>query len=292
MRFIPIGVLLLAAVPPAAWADLPLTIEDIITDKGKVKLDLSVSYANADRQGVSTADPITVQTGPTSFVTLPTLIGESVGNSDTTVATLGLRYGLTAKTEIYARLSGLASGQRSSGLGGSAKSSESGFADAWAGINYQFKKDDDTPAVLGFAEIALREKHRSSSSTSFKSALLGVTTYKAIDPVVFSLTTASRFNQSRQDGAQRYKPGNLLLLNPSVAFAVNDRVTLTTGVQWTRRAAGRYNGQTQGIARTATDLLLGVGYGFAKDNTLNTTFKMNASGRSGAELRVNWLYTF
>lgn len=31
---------LLLAVSPAVWADLPLTVEDLITDKGKVKLDL------------------------------------------------------------------------------------------------------------------------------------------------------------------------------------------------------------------------------------------------------------
>jgi hypothetical protein len=272
-------------------ADLPLTVEDLITDKGKVKLDLSLSYANADRHGVATGDPVIVQTGPTSFVTLPTLIGESVGNSDTLVATLGLRYGLTANTELYTRWSALTSSQRSTGPAGNARSRDGGFADAWAGVNIQFKKDDKTPAVLGFAEVALRERHRDSSA-SFKSALLGVTTYKAIDPVVFSLTGAYRFNQSRQDGAQRYKPGNLLLINPGVAFAVNDRVTLSTGVQWTRRQADRLDGQASGIDRTATDLLLGVGYGFAKGNMLNTTLKLNASGRSGAEMRVNWLYTF
>lgn len=44
--------------------------------------------------------------------------------------------------------------------------------------------------------------------------------------------------------------------------------------------------------KLTTDLLLGVGYGFDKGNTLNATFKANASGESGAELRVNWLYTF
>lgn len=282
---------LLVAVSSAVWADLPLTVEDLITDKGKIRLDLSLAYANADRSGVSTGEPIVIQTGPTSFVTLPTLIGESIGNSDTVAATLGLRYGLTTKAEAYARMSSLASSQRSSGVGGTASSSDSGFADAWAGVNYQIRKDDDGPAVLGFAEIALREKHRRSSA-SFKSALLGVTTYKAIDPVVFSLTAAWRLNQTRQDGPQDYKPGNLLLLNPSVGFAVNDRVTLTTGALWTHRQAGRFDGQRQGIDRTATDLLLGVGYGFAKGNTLNTTLKVNASGRSGSELRANWLYMF
>ena len=176
-------------------------------------------------------------------------------------------------------------------MDGTASNSESGFADAWVGVNYQLKEDDDTPAVLGFAEVALREKHR-SSSTGFKSAMLGMTTYTAIDPVVFSLTTAYRFNQPRNDGGYDYKPGNLLLLNPSIAFAVNDRVTLTTGMQWTRRAADKLDGQIQGINRTVSDLLLGVGYGIAKGNALNTTFKVNASGRSGSDIRLSWLYTF
>ncbi len=285
-----VACLFLSVVLPAR-ADLPLTVEDLITDKGKFKLDLSVAYANVNRQGVFAGEPITVQTGATSFVTLPSLVGESTGNSDTIVATLGLRYGLTSKAEIYARLSGTHSRQRISGAGGLAESSDSGFADAWAGVNYQFKKDDETPAVLGFAELALREKH-SSTSASFKTTMLGVTAYKAIDPVVFSFTGAYRFSQNRQDGAQTVKPGNLLLLNPSVSFAVNDRVSFSTGVQWTRRTAERIDGQAQGFARTGSDLILGVGYGFDKGNTLNTTFKLNASGQAGAELRMNWLYTF
>lgn len=71
-----IGLVFAASVSPAL-ADLPLTVEDLITDKGKIKADLSFSYGNADRQGLATAEPITVQTGPTSFVTLPALIGES-----------------------------------------------------------------------------------------------------------------------------------------------------------------------------------------------------------------------
>lgn len=274
-----------------AHADLPLTVEDLITAPGKTRLDLSVAYSNTERQGISTGEPFILQTGPTSFIAVPTQIGESIGNSDTSVITIGVRRGLSSKAEIYGRLSAHSSTQRSSTATQSTTQSSSGFADAWVGINYQFKNDDNTPALLGFAEIALRERHRNSSA-SFKSTMVGATTYKAVDPIVFSLTGAYRFNQTRQDGDRSYKPGNLILLNPGVAFAVNDRVTLTTGMQWTRRHANRIAGQTQGIHRTATDLLLGVGYGFDKGNTLNTTFKVNASGRSGAELRLNWLTTF
>jgi len=278
-------------VAPMAMADLPLTIEDLITDRNKVKLDLSFSYANSDRQGISTAEPITVQIGPTSFVTLPTVIGESQGNNDSLVGALGMRYGLTGKAEIYARGSYLYNNRRNRNVSGISSNSDHRFVDAWAGVNYQFKKDDNSPAVLSFFELALREKHR-ESSRSFKSALLGVTIYTTMDPVVLSLTVAYRVNQSRKDGVADYRPGNLLLLNPSIAFAVNDRITLTTGLQWTNQQADRIDDTVQNFRHTSTDLLLGVGYGLLKGSTLNLTFKANASGSNGADLRLNWLHTF
>ena len=198
-------------VTSLAHADLPLTIEDLLTDKGKVKLDLSLACGSSDRRGVPAGEPIFVQTGPTSFVAVPTVVGDNRINSDTTVATLGLRYGLTAAAEIYARTSYLHSSQRLSGVSGKQTQHESGFTDAWAGLNYLFSPDTETPALLGFAEIALREKGREDSHT-FKSALIGVTTYRAIDPVVLALTAAYRFNTERSDGDADVKPGNFLLL--------------------------------------------------------------------------------
>lgn len=288
-RFFGLALVLLSA--GQAWADLPLTVEDLITEQGRVRLDVSLTYANVDRQGVSTGEPIEVQTGPTSFVFVPTVIGESIGNTDTWVATLGLRYGLSARAEVYLRASGLSTRTRNIGVAGATSSSETRFADAWAGLNYRFIDEGETPGLLGFAEIALSEQHRQSRA-SFQSAMLGLTAYRAIDPIVFSLTAGYRFNQSRPDGPRDYRPGNLLLLHPSVGFAVNDRVTLSTGLQWTRRSADRIDGQRQGINRSASNLVLGVGYGIAKGNTLNASFKVNASGQSGAEFRLNWLYTF
>lgn len=274
-----------------ARADLPLTVEDLITDKDKFKLDLSLSYANGDRQGVSTGGSITIQTGPSAFVTLPVMIGESRVNSDTLVATWGLRYGLTSKAEIYTRASGLTHRQRSINVGGNTSSSHSRFADAWLGLNYQFLPNDRQPALLGFVEMALREKHLENSA-SLKSTMLGFTAYHAVDPMVFALTAAYRFNQTRRDGQVHYRPGKLLMISPSAGFAVNDRVTLTTGMQWTGRRADQINGAAQGVTRTSTALQLGVGYGIARGTTFNTTFIANASGAGGAEVRANWLQTF
>lgn len=286
-----LGILACTFFSQTAQADLPLSIEDLLTDKGKLKLELSVAYGNYDRQGIFVGEPLLLQTGPTSFISLPTRIGESKSNSDALVATAGLRYGLTAKTEIFTRASTLYNQTRSSSvLSEPSRQTESRFADAWLGLNHQFKKDEATPAVLGFVELALREKHLNSSS-SLKSFLLGLSAYKAIDPVVFSLTAATRLNQNRKDGNSRYKPGHLLLLNPSIAFAVNDQVTFTGGVQWTSQQADRRDGQAQGFRRTSTSLLLGVGYGISKDSTINLSFKANAAGSGGADLRLSWLHT-
>lgn len=273
------------------FADLPLAIEDLITDKGKLKLDMSLAYTNIERDGLETAEPLLVQTGATSFVTLPTKIGELKSNTDALIATVGLRYGLTSNAEIYTRASYLYRDNRSSGLSGIENETTDQLVDSWLGLNYQFSQDNETPALLGFVEEALYEKHIKDTSSG-KSTLFGMTTYRAIDPIVLSLSTAYRWNQARDDGDISYQPGNYLLFNPSLAFAVNDRITLTGGLQWINKKEDRYNGAAQGFRRTSTDMTLGFGYGVAKGNTLNLSFNTAASGQNRADLRLNWLYAF
>lgn len=275
----------------AASADLPLTVEELITDKGKFKVDTSLSYSNNERQGVMTGEPVTIQTGETSFITLPTQFGESKQNIDVLVGTLGFRYGVSHKAEVYTRSSYLYRNTRSDGLLETESSNKNRFVDSWLGLNYQFSQDNDTPAFLGFVEGALYEKHQQSHSSG-KSWKVGATVYRAIDPVVLSLTSSFQWNQKRNDGDVNLQPGNHVSLRPSVAFAVNDRVTLTTGFQWMNRQADRYNNESQGFRRTRTDVTLGLGYGVSKGNTLNLTFQANASGKGGSDLRLNWLYAF
>lgn len=267
------------------------TILKNTADKGKIKLDTSLSYANSDRQKLLTDEPVVIQTGETSFITLPTKFGEFNGNTDVLVATLGVRCGVTRDAEVYTRASYLYRSTRSSDLSGINNDSENRFVDSWLGLNYQFSQDNNTPALLGFIEGALYEKHQKSGSSG-KSWSLGMTTYRAIDPVVLSVTTAFQWNQKRNDGDVSFQPGSYFLLTPSVAFAVNDRVTLTTGFQWMNSQTDRYDDKPQGFRRTSTDVTLGLGYGVARGNTLNFSFKANASGQSGADLRLNWLYAF
>ena len=283
--------LLFLSLSQLSYADLPLTVEDLITEQGKLRMDVAVSYVNDHQKGIADSTSILIQTGPGSFVYLPIVSGEHYSISDALVGTLGLRYGITPKTEIYTLGSYLWENRRS--INPESRESEQShqMTDVWVGVSHQFKDDLKTPALLGFAELAAYEKNTGMSS-SLKSALVGLTTYKAIDPIVFSLTAAYRWNRKRNSPYGTYRPGGYILLNPSVAFAVNERVSLDTGVQWLSRQADQYSDGLDGIRHTSTSFLFGVSYSPSKENMFNVRFKLNASDRNGSDLRFQWLHSF
>lgn len=270
---------------------LPLVVENVLARQGLTLLDFTISYANQEREQVAIGEPILVQIGPTAFVEVPSSINVSERNGDSVIATLALRRGIAQRTELYARTSALHNEVRGSSTAGPIRSSRTGFADAWFGMSYQFREDGTGPAMLGFAEVAVAEKLR-VDTRALKSAVVGLTAYKALDPVVLSGSVAYRLNGSRLDGIIRSNPGNVILVAPSIGFAANERVSLTGGFQWRRTGAGRSYLSSTAFSRTQTDLTLGAAYGFERAGTLNLTIVANASGRSGADLRLNWLHPF
>lgn len=280
--------------PLAAYADLPLSIEEILTDKGKLKLEASVGYVNSESRNTELAAPVYIQTGSASFIPVPTEIRESGRNSDMLIGTLGLRYGLTGNTDLYGNASYIWQEER--GFDGetaqSSKSRDSSLSDVSLGISHTFLKDDKNPALIGFIEGTAYEKSRGKASSG-KSWLIGATTYKAIDPVVFSLTAAYRFNGSKtlSDGL-KYQAGNYWLVNPNIAFAANDRISLTGGIQWLGTQPDRINGQKESARNTSTYAHLGAGYGFSKATSLNASARFNISGQNSAEMKLGVQHTF
>ncbi len=277
--------------PISAYADLPLTVENLLSDKGKARLELSGSYANSERRGVEASAPIAVQTGPSSYTNVPTLIGERISNSDALVTTAGIRYGLTGDTEIYARASAIGIDRRAeTATGKTIKDTESHFADAWVGVNHRIRDDADKPALFVFGEIQVAERQLGGDNAFGKSALAGFTTYQTYDPVVLSLTGSTQLNASRKDGGKDHRPGNSLSLSPSVGFAVNDKVTLTTGLTWRMQQADETNGKETGIRRTNTSLDLGLGYALSKRDMLNLSARPQVSGNGDVQVLANWIH--
>ena len=277
--------------PLVVRADLPLNIEDIMTDKGKLKLDASVTYINSESSRSELAAPIYIQTGSASFIPVPTEIQENGSNSDMLVGTLDLRYGLTGNTEIYGSGSYLWREDRRFD-GESSKTRDKHLSDVSLGISHTFLKDDKNPALIGFLEGTVYEKSRGKASSG-KSWLIGATTYKAIDPVVLTLTAAYRINGSKTlSDDVKYKAGNYWMLNPNISFAANDRISLTGGIQWLGKQPDRLGGKKESARNTSTYAHLGAGFGFSKATSLNASARFNISEQSSSELKLGVQHMF
>jgi hypothetical protein len=92
-------------LPTLAFADLPLTVEGLLSAPNRWRAELGINYANLEQRGVSTGPAISVQVAPAQFVYVPTQVGTARTNSDTEVLSPGLRYGLSDHTELYGRAS-------------------------------------------------------------------------------------------------------------------------------------------------------------------------------------------
>lgn len=285
--------LLCTAIVPTAYADLPLTIEDLLTAERRWRADVNIVYANSDRRNVDSLYS-TIQLGPTQFITLPVSVGQARQNSDVMALSLGARYGMSLDTELYSRVSGLSQNTRTFNAEGASSDSNDKFTDAWFGINHRFSDDNDTPALLGFAEFALAENVASEGRDLVygKTAMVGITTYRATDPLVLSLTTGYRYSVEREIGNQNIDPGDLFFLNPSIAFAVNHEVTLTTGLQIRWQQRDRVDNQGQGIRTTQTKMEIGMGYAWSKRTTIQVNTRVDVSGDSGSEVGITFLYKF
>ncbi|MDO9394834.1 MAG: transporter [Methylotenera sp.] len=282
-------------LPASALADIPLTIDDLLTAQNRWRAELGLSYSNANQQKVSTGQPIFVQVGPVQYIALPTRIGESRVNSDTLVLTPGLRYGLSGKTELYGRSSWIADSTRIQDINGQQSQSDNRFESLWLGVNHKFISEGKSPALLVFLEMAAIENFKLSASSdthmvSAHSWLVGATTYRVIDPMVLSLTAAYRANLARDIDDTDYKPGNYLLLNPSASFAVNNEITLSGGFQWTNMQPTIINGVEQGTRSTNTNMNLGLAWLWDERSTLNFSGRANISGNNSAGLGLTWTY--
>ena len=286
-------VLCYAIAPLTAHADLPLSLENLLTDQHRYRMEFGLNYANSDRRNVSSNFDM-IQTGTGDFVLIPVQIGEQRQNSDIFAVTAGLRYGFSKTTEIYTRLTGTASNTRTQqGTEGDSHASQQ-FNSLVAGANRQFSADDKTPALLGFAEISLAENIRMDGTEIIhgKTALIGLTAHRSIDPLVLSMTAGYRYSGKRTINHQTIDPGDLFFVNPSVGFAVNDQMTLTGGLQVKFRKKDKLNNHSVGIQTSSTDLQFGLAYSADYKTTLNITARTDISGDSGAQIGFNWLRKF
>jgi hypothetical protein len=278
-----------------ALADVPISLENIIARKDNLKLDYGFSYVNTYTNTTNIIGSIPLQTGTNSFINIP-ITEKQFNIRDTATMSIGLRYGIGKNTEIYSRSTYVSDESRiETNTRDFEKNSNHQWSDHWIGINHQLKQEDDYPAILNFLELAVDEKNvlNPSQHDYLKSFSIGTTLYKSVDPVVFSFTFVNRFNKKRNFSANdNYQPGNMMMISPSIAFAVNDHVSLTTAFQWINQKPFQINGENQSLRKNQLDLLLGVGYVMSDKNSLNATIKPNGTDQQGANFRFNWIRNF
>ena len=282
------------------YADLPLTIEELLTKSKTFRLEWGLSYANSQRNQINTHFDI-IQTTSDNQVLLPINVTEQHQNSDLVSLNLGLRYGYSVDTEFYARLIGMAQDNRWQNNGTAENNKfplESQKSQQWQdltlGVNYRFSTDNETPALIGFVEISAAEHfgHSSKKYLYARSGRVGFTAYRTVDPIVLSLTSGYRFALSRQRNDLTLNPGDLFFINPSVGFAVNNEVTLTGGVQFNIRGKDTIADSAVSPRTTQTQLEFGIGYGIAEKLTLNVNINTDISGQQGSQSSVNFTYKF
>lgn len=268
---------------------LGIKLEELLSEKGKFRLELGGTFSASRQSGVSGLYQ-TIQTGTGDFVTVPVDVGSTNRQADTALATVGLRYGLTVKSEIYTRATLRYDNSRftDSATGETQSLSDSSLQNLILGVNYRFLDEGDTPGLIGFADISVVQNTaaRGTDLQFAKAGTVGLTAYRVLDPVVLSLTAGYRINRAREVGSETIDPSDSLFINPSIAFAVNNELTLTGGFGLDFSGDDRVNGVDQDNRRTNADLQFGLAYAWDKNTTLRADTRTEVLGDSNVTLGI------
>lgn len=271
-------------------AELPLRIEKPLTEQGKWKLETGLTYSNINRSQIAMKAPLLVETESGQVVSVPTDVHQEQINQNTLIPSIGLRYGLTPKVELYGRTAWSMSHTRLLNEIKNQTTQNHQFDSAWLGINYHLMEHPEVN-VVGFVEGALAEQRK--SMVYGKTAVLGTTLYRSMDPLVLSLTTAYQHHFKSNQELRKDRISGVLMFNPQVSFAANDQITLSSGLTWRYLGMNHHRhtiNQTSLLDQpsvTTTGLNLGLAYLYSPQTTLLLRNQFDTSGRGGAEIGVS-----
>jgi len=247
-----------------------LKIEDVLTEKNKIKSTLSVSYSNIHRKN-NKIIPITYQTTNGDFVSIPTYMGISNTNQDFINYGINVRYGINKDLEVFSNLNLFTSNTRSSDSSFTNDSS-SGFNNLSFGLNYQIKQEDETPSIIIGANTNLIERTifmNGSKDSSFKSFSLFATSYSSVDPIIFLLDTRYRVNLKKENNSQTIENGDIITFSPSIIFVVNPYISLNWGIDYNFKNKDKMNGMTVSNSESSIGYRFGVNYELNSKKYLN-----------------------
>ena len=275
-----------------AFADLPLTIAELITEKGQLRLETSFNYATTDNKSVF-IQAVEVNDSNQDTVTIPMAVNHRE-NKDLFTLSTGIRYGLFVDWEIYTRIAAQHSQSKIDTNGVYSSESDNKFDSVTIGINHQFSNDNDTPALLVFLDTQILENVGTDEQDilNAKTWNLGVITYRSIDPIVLAMGVGYNYTADKHINNQTVDSGDMWYLNPNIAFAVNTEITLTSGLQYAFYSDSYTDGKVSAMGYSRSSLELGLGYAPTDKLILNLKSTSSTSGTNFSNLNLNLVYKF
>ncbi|EAQ96357.1 hypothetical protein [Congregibacter litoralis] len=247
-----------AGLSQAAFSQSPINIEQLLTKPSVWQISSSVDYRGSSLGSFQNGRQLTGSTG--------------------------LRYGLTPRVEINARLTGWQYRQSV----GELQSEEQGHSVSIGG-NWLLKRESLLPAMLLEARGELLSRG-SPEERSFPGGSVGLTLYKSSDPVVLSLRASMNLRRSYRFESVKVSPGATWSIEPGVNFAVNANVTLFGSAFFERRNASLHDGVTLYNAQERVGLRGGLALAVAGRHSLFVSGDLASDQQGGVSLQ--WFYEF
>ncbi|PAF42015.1 hypothetical protein [Helicobacter sp. 11S03491-1] len=263
-----------------------LKVDEMLTKKSTLRFEVSLYYANLQRQNNVIA-PVIVGSGIGSspVFTIPAILSTQQANQDYLNLAFNLRYGITKDLEIFASPSFFYQHTNISDTGFS-NQNDYNFNNFNMGLIYQVKEEGRYPALLiGATPIMIEksifnnnhDKNKPGNVDYFKSYSFFATSYYTVDPIVFLIQGGYHLSLQRKFGKHHVEAGDVLSLSPMVYFGINPYTSLNFGIRYEYKFKDKIDNQVVIHQGSSIAYLFGVSYEISPDlmmsvdlNSLNT----------------------
>lgn len=258
-------------------------IDEFVSQEGKWRSEGSVTYVNTTSNAFRGYSGGYVQISPSQFVPFTSGIGEERRQTDQFVGVVGVRYGLTADTEVGFRSTGYWASTRTLNRNQASDTRESraAFDSLDFTFTHRMYRGSGT-SLFTFGSLGVINKTSlapyGTNNSNFQRGTIGITAYAIDDPVVFSLSSTVGFSRPVQIGGQRYKQGPFISLSPTISFLANERITLSSGLQFSFTGASKFAGRALDMSRSRVQLALGAGYAWNENLSIYANYASDMSG--------------
>ncbi|MGH8786057.1 MAG: hypothetical protein ACREYA_13350 [Cupriavidus necator] len=221
-----------AADDPRIWV-----IDELVSDAGRWRYEAGMAYASTQADGYRGYSGGLIQIGPNQYLPVLSSIGPANGQTDQFIGTAGIRYGITARTEVALRGSGTWSSVRSYDAVRRAQDSNQEFnsGSASLALTHRLYRGANS-SLIAFGSIGVFDRIALAPYGTKRAYLnnltLGMSGYVVNDPIILSLSGSGTFSRRVSIGPETYRNGNIFSLVPAISFVANEQITLTAGLQF------------------------------------------------------------